>query len=118
MRTVESYKIPVNDQVYTYVAREEREDFDQEGAHNVKYYHEVYDESGKSHPMDWTSYSIPSKQNVALWISLGMPTRRDLKVNGPLNSELLQKLHASRNKKGNLGESEVSWLKKWAGISG
>ena len=115
MRTVETYKFEANGRPYTYIAREEREDFDGEGAHNVKIYHEVYD-GQKRIPMDWTSYSIPTKEEVRTWVELGMPDRRQAGINGPLNSEILQRLKARATKSGNLEEGEIDWLKKWAGI--
>ena len=117
MSTVESYKFEVNGQPYTYVAHAEEEDIDASGPHNRKFFHEVYDANRERHSMDWDSYSLPTKEEVMTWVALGMPDRNTIKSTGPLHSKELNQLAASRNKTGNLGESDVGWLKKWAGIA-
>lgn len=61
-----------------------------------KILHYVVDPAGTEHHMDWSSYSEPSKSEVALWIQLGMPTRRDIGSSGPIHSGDLEQYAQQR----------------------
>lgn len=56
---------------------------------NAKYYHDVKTPDGKVVSLDWSPYNIPSFEDFAAWVDLGMPKRQGT---GPLNREDLIRL--------------------------
>lgn len=58
---------------------------------NVKISH-FATKDGKEVDMDWSPYSNPSEEDFALWVDLGMPTRKAVNGIGPLNIDDLIKL--------------------------
>lgn len=46
---------------------------------------------GEEHRMDFSPYTSVTQKDIALWIKCGMPSRSDLKLNGPLKSDDLEK---------------------------
>jgi len=62
--------------------------------------------------VDWSPYDEMSKEDVALFIKLGMPSRKDIGSVGPLTSDDLQKLAQSQ------GESEeINRIKNLSGVA-
>lgn len=85
------YKLEVDGKIYDFEATELPED------DVVKLWHEVTNEKGRKIFMDWSPYSNPSKEDVILWIKIGMPSRRELGMNGPFERK---ELVAYAHKKG------------------
>lgn len=71
---------------------------DVEPEENIKIIHDVRTPDGKEVVMDWSPYSMPTQEEFALWVELGMPFRTDLRdAGGPLDGQDLIELN---NRKG------------------
>lgn len=57
-----------------------------------KTFHTLITPDGQSISFDWSPYSVPRKEDVALWIKLGMPKREDVGSRGPIDRNDLIKL--------------------------
>jgi hypothetical protein len=77
----------VDGESYTYALHVE----DDEEARRM--FHYVFDAAGNSHKLDWSRYNIaPDQRDLELWVKLGMPTREDAGLSGPLDSEILAQM--------------------------
>ena len=52
---------------------------------------------GKEIRMDFSPYVSVTKNDIELWIDCGMPSRADLKINGPLKTADLEKYAKTKN---------------------
>ncbi len=77
----------VDGESYTYALHVED---DQEAR---RMFHYVFDAAGNSHKLDWSRYNVaPDQRDLELWVKLGMPTRKDAGLSGPLDSEILAQM--------------------------
>jgi len=81
-----SFSVVVNGQEWKFESNEE--DYDED---TTKIWHYVYSPQGEKHFMDWSPYDDPSKEDVELFIRLGVPTREQLGLRGPMRHEDLVK---------------------------
>lgn len=82
----EAFSVIVNGQEWKFTSNEEVVDRD-----SSKIWHYVYSPQGQKHFMDWSPYDNPSKEDVELFIRLGVPTREQLGLRGPMRHEDLVK---------------------------
>lgn len=61
-----------------------------------KTFHSITDPKGNTHTLDWSPYSVPSKEDVGLFIKLGLPSRQQAGTNGPITRNDLIKLARNR----------------------
>ena len=72
-------------------------EYGDEGPENVKIFHYVTTPDGQTVTMDWSPYSMPSYEEFALWVELGLPDRFALRdAGGPLDGNDLIELNNRR----------------------
>lgn len=82
---------------YVYEPFTETEYDDDGRPENEQIYHRVRTPDGKLVNMDWSAYDMPTPEEFALWVELGLPDRFSLRdAGGPLDHEDLIELNNKR----------------------
>jgi hypothetical protein len=103
------FTVQVDGKTYTYKPEIQEETPDDPGGRGMqKIFHHVYDPEGNRYDLDWSPYGYPTREEVATWISLGMPGRSG---RGPIDSKELAQMAS-----GDLTESEINYMKSIAGL--
>ena len=57
-----------------------------------KMYHSATGPDGKRYDIDFSPYAVMDKETFKMWVKLGMPKRKDLGLNGPVEKEHIMKM--------------------------
>jgi len=84
------------------------EPYDEVDDDTRKIYHMVRTPDGKQVRADFSPYEKLKDSDIAVWIKLGMPSRKDLGLNGPIEKDHLYKMSIGRK----VGEDQVNEVSK------